>query len=353
MENLIKHTARLVALHNCVIIPGVGAFLAHDVSAYYDADNAAFMPPMRTLAFNPQVIVDDALLVSEYIDALQLTYNDASRMMRNDILSLRRELSTKGTARFGELGTFNINIAGKISFTPSKNGIDSPDHFGFEPLSIKQLKDIEKKDIVIKRSTFSRIATTAVAVILMFLFVSPVGDSVYEPSMQAAFVTSGNTPKSHATTNIQTEENILESRCEIEPFEYHSTEESISTKEIASPGIIKEKADETSETVSATNVITDADTKDVATDISATVTSAVEPVEESTSYSIIVASTPNEQKAQLAIEELSAKSEAAYSVVQGSGRYRIAYSTHNSNQEALGALSLVKEIFPDAWILAH
>lgn len=353
MENLIKYTARLVAQHNCVIIPGMGAFLAHDVSAYYDAENAAFMPPMRTLAFNPQVTVDDALLVSEYINALQLTYNDASRMMRNDILSLRRELSTKGTAHFGELGTFNINIAGKISFTPSGNGIDSPDYFGFEPLSIRQLKDIEKKDIVIRRSTFSRIATTAVAVILMFLFVSPVGDSVYEPSMQAAFVTGNNTTKAQVTANIQTEENILESRCEIEPFEYHSTKESKVTEEIASQEIIIEKADETSETVNATNAIADTDAKETATDITATVISAVEPVEESISYSIIVASTPNEQKAQLAIEELSAKAEATYSVVQGSGRYRIAYSTHNSNQEALKALSQVKEIFPDAWIFAH
>ena len=70
-------------------------------------------------------------------------------------------------------------------------------------------------------------------------------------------------------------------------------------------------------------------------------------------FSIIVASTPNEQKAQLAIEELSAKHEAAYTVVQGDGRHRIAYGTYNSNKEAVDALSNVKGTFPDAWILSH
>ena len=146
------------------------------------------MPPHRALGFNPQVTVDDALLVSEYIYAGQQTYDEASVMLREDVASLRHELSTKGVVHFGEIGTFSMNVTGKITFEQSPNGIDDPYNFGFQPLVIQQLKDIEKKEIVIKRSTFKHAMATAAAIILMFFFVSPIGDSAYTPSEAAGFV---------------------------------------------------------------------------------------------------------------------------------------------------------------------
>ncbi|MBP3407976.1 MAG: SPOR domain-containing protein [Bacteroidaceae bacterium] len=334
MENLVKYTTRLVAQYNCVIIPGLGAFLAHNVPASYNIEGATFMPPHRALGFNPQVTIDDALLVSEYIYAQHLSYDEASKMLHDDINALRRELSTKGTVCFGELGTFTINIAGEISFDQAPNGIDDPYNFGFEPLVIQQLSDVEKKEIVIKRSTFKRYVALAAAVILMFFFVSPVGDSAYEPSMTAGFVTGNN---KQIKESIQTMEAPgLEGRCEIAPVADTVTE-TIITAEYAPVEPTEAAIEEVVET--------------------ATSESAAEKVVEesivSKRFSIIVASTPNEQKAQLAIEELSAKHEADYTVVQGDGRHRIAYGTYSSNKEAVDALSHVKGTFPDAWILSH
>ena len=77
MENLVKNISRLIAQHNCVIIPGVGAFLAHRVPACYNAKERVFMPPHRALVFNPQVTVDDALLLSEYMDDGTMSYEEA------------------------------------------------------------------------------------------------------------------------------------------------------------------------------------------------------------------------------------------------------------------------------------
>ena len=70
-------------------------------------------------------------------------------------------------------------------------------------------------------------------------------------------------------------------------------------------------------------------------------------------YSIIVASTPNEEKANLAIQELSAKMQAEYHVVKGGGRHRIAHSSYCNHNEANDALAQVKGTFPDAWVLTH
>ena len=322
MERLIKHTTRLVAQHNCVIIPGLGAFLAHNVPAAYNMEGATFMPPHRALGFNPQVTVDDALLVSEYIYAGQQTYDEASVMLREDVASLRHELSTKGIVHFGEIGTFSMNVTGKITFEQSPNGFDDPYYFGFQPLVIQQLKDIEKKEIVIKRSTFKHAMATAAAIILMFFFVSPIGDSAYTPSEAAGFVTGVSTrPEQSATPPA-------ENRCEIAPVTDTVTEN------IITPAYTVPEPEQTAKSED-------------------TVEESCNVTETAKRFSIIVASTPNAQKAQLAIEELSVKAKVEYTVVEGSGRHRIAYATYDSNKEAANALTQVKEIFPDAWVLTH
>ena len=175
MEKLVKNITRLIAHHNCVIIPGVGAFLAHRVPACYNAAEKIFMPPHRTLGFNPQVVVDDALLLSEYMSAGKASYEDASIALSKDIEILRSNLSTTGVVRFGELGTFSMDIEGKIYFAPNENGIDDPYNYGYEPLAISPLSELNKKDIVIKRSNIKRYISVAAAVIVLAFVLVPFG----------------------------------------------------------------------------------------------------------------------------------------------------------------------------------
>ena len=203
MENLIRHTTRLLAYNKCVIIPGMGALLAHEVPASYNAEEYMFMPPHRTLGFNPQITVDDSLLLSEYMSDGSMSYEEAAKQLEKETGELSRELSRKGELCFGSLGTFHMNINGGISFTAADNCIDDPYNFGFEPLAIQPLSEISQKEIVIKRRDFSRYAAVAVAAILTFFFVTPVSDSAYEPGMQASMAVIS--PKENMAENFLTE----------------------------------------------------------------------------------------------------------------------------------------------------
>lgn len=319
MENLVKYTTKLIAQHNCVIIPGLGAFLAHKVPASYNAEERIFMPPHRTLGFNTQVTIDDALLLSEYINENGLSYDEATKKMRNDISVLRHTLSAKGCVRMGELGTFTMNIKGEISFTPDPNGIDDPYNFGFEPLLMPLLSDCEKKEIVIKRHTLRKFISVAAAAIVLLFLVVPVANSLFNPSMQAGIPVGKKTvavSDAKSTNRVTTYENV-------------NTDKSTQT--------IKQNINQ-QETVA----VEETDNK---------VAEVVK--EDGPKFSIIVASSPNEANAQLAISELSVKMKADYSVVKGGGRHRIAHSTYSSNADATSALSEIKDTFPDAWILTH
>lgn len=328
VEKLVGHISYLIARHDCVIIPGFGAFLAEEVPACYNTEEQIFMPPCRTMRFNPKVIADDALLISEYIDREQLSYDEASRLMNRNIATLRNELSQNSIVRFGELGTFYMNINGNISFEVDANGIDDAYNFGFEPFAIPQLRNCEEKNIVIKRRDLGKYIATAAAIILTFIFVTPMSDSAFKQNMQASF--TGFASNEHISLMQQVSApapapavNIVEN-CEISPIDANGNMEILHIEEPA---------------------------EEVALETPATAPTAPATIENRKIYHIIVASSPNEDNAQLAIEELSAKMQAEYTVVKGGGRHRISIGQYESNNEATVAIKELKATFPDAWIL--
>ena len=322
MEKLVQNISRLIAQHNCVILPGVGAFLAHRVPAYYNAAEKVFMPPHRELGFNPQVTMDDALLLSEYMNDGLLSFEEAERCLRNDIDSLRSRLSDNGVVCFGELGTFEMDIQGKISFTPNENSIDDPQNYGFEPLLIAPLKELKKKDIVIKRSSIGKyVSAIAAAIIIIFVLV-PFGNSIYDDSKLMSV--AGFTPTTTAPKAVVTP--VAETICEIAPVE---------------------------ETVTEHIFTTPANAEQASTAVEAQELEPAVVQEVSKQYSIIVASTPSSKNAQLAITELSRKMQADYKVVEGDRRFRIAIESYSSEEEANIALERIQATFSDAWVYIH
>jgi hypothetical protein len=70
-------------------------------------------------------------------------------------------------------------------------------------------------------------------------------------------------------------------------------------------------------------------------------------------YHIIVASSPSEANADLAIKELISKAKFDYTKVKGNGRFRISAGGYATHEEAQSVLSDIQATFPDAWILKH
>ncbi len=62
MIDLTAHIEYLLMNHDCVVAPGLGAFLAHETPARYDSESGQFMPPTRSLGFNQALTINDGLL---------------------------------------------------------------------------------------------------------------------------------------------------------------------------------------------------------------------------------------------------------------------------------------------------
>lgn len=334
MENLEKYIKYLIARHNCVIIPGLGAFLTRTVPARYNVEEQVFTPPHLTLGFNPQVNIDDALLVSGYMENGKRTYKEAADIMQNDIRSLRRLLSHKGMARLGELGTFMMDINGCITFEPDVNGIDDPNNYGFEPLSIEQLHRKQEKTITIKRRDLRKYIAAVAAIILTFLFVTPVSDKVFDGNIKASLSDFASSEKISMMQQLATSAPARISDntgCEISPVQYSGRAKITEPQPVSN-----EKPAEPNSAAKESAATENQPTGQVATQI----------------HYIIVASSPNSENANLAIKELTAKFAANYTIVKCGKRHRIAIDSYESEKQAMDALTEYQKTFHDAWILS-
>ncbi len=339
MISIDRHISRLIASHDCVIVPGFGAFLSHRISAHYNAEEQVYMPPRRTLCFNAQITMDDALLTTAYMQQYGISYNQAAILMKDDIKKLKKRLSRKGQLYFGELGTLSMNIDGVISFEPAENCIDDPDNYGMMPLPLAMLTQKEEPTITIKikRNRISQYVAAAAAIIIMFIFVTPLSDHTFRNDKKASLGSFASPEQISMMQQVgaQAPATSVKSICEICPIEE-------SVKPEVAP-VAPQVQEEQPVSVAVAEVSE-----------SAPAHAPVETPKQITTslkYHIIVASSPTEENADLAIKELTSKAVYDYSKVESNGRFRISAGDYETQADAQVALSDIQATFPDAWVL--
>lgn len=85
MNKLIPHIEYLLQSHDCVIIPGLGAVLAHGIPAFYDESRGVWVAPRRAVAFNPELSRTDGLLAASVARRDSLNIESATTVVRNEV----------------------------------------------------------------------------------------------------------------------------------------------------------------------------------------------------------------------------------------------------------------------------
>ena len=137
---LERHIEILLLSNDCVIVPDFGGFMAHHVDAHYDENEGIFLPPQRTLGFNPQLKINDSLLAQSYVEAYDISYPEAILRIEDEVNELKMHLQTKGIYELNDIGILEFNENGNYVFTPCEAGILTPNLYGlcsFEMTPIK------------------------------------------------------------------------------------------------------------------------------------------------------------------------------------------------------------------------
>lgn len=139
MDTLSSHVEFLLRHHNCVVMPGFGAFICEDFSASFSADGDSILPPGRRLAFNPLINRNDGMLASSFSRRNRISFEAGSKEVAEKVAHLRGELSHESSLQFGRLGVFHLNSEGVPVFTadniPDINGA----LYGLQPVKVSHL----------------------------------------------------------------------------------------------------------------------------------------------------------------------------------------------------------------------
>ena len=176
--------------------------MAHHVEARYDESDGMFLPPLRTLGFNPQLRLNDHLLVQSYIEAYDISYPEALRRIEEEVNELKQRIETEGEYELNDLGTLKLNSEGHYEFEPCEAGILSPDFYGLSTFEMQPLIALQKQEeeqqltdtvdqaetpeankaeaqdaIVISMAWVRNVAAIAAAIIAFFIIGTPVSNS--------------------------------------------------------------------------------------------------------------------------------------------------------------------------------
>ncbi|MBK13192.1 MAG: hypothetical protein CL849_06625 [Crocinitomicaceae bacterium] len=102
--------------HDCLVIPGLGGFVARPVAAHFDQDKGEWIPPGRDVLFNPKLTVRDGLLEQEIRRATGCSNEAAAQWLENETEALHSSLKEGRHVALQGLGRLYLTDSGALGF---------------------------------------------------------------------------------------------------------------------------------------------------------------------------------------------------------------------------------------------
>jgi len=144
MFSIIEHIEYLITRHDCVVVPGWGAFIANYSASDYDAVNEVMSRPRRSIGFNASVSHNDGLLAQSLMRREGLEYNEAMKFIADSVTTFRQQLALDCEVSMGRLGYFRRNEGRFIEFVPFFHANGSDQFYGLDDLDIKDVATLER-----------------------------------------------------------------------------------------------------------------------------------------------------------------------------------------------------------------
>lgn len=122
-----------------MVVPGLGAILAHGIAPYYSVEDGCWMAPRRVFSFNPDLSRSDGLLIDSVARKMQISKAAAAQEVRKAVDTMRRTLDADLRVDLGSVGALEMTGDGLLSFTPGVCEWISPGIMWLPSPSIKLL----------------------------------------------------------------------------------------------------------------------------------------------------------------------------------------------------------------------
>lgn len=139
MNELSRHIEALLLENDCVIVPGFGGFVAHATSALRVAEEERFEPPTRVIGFNPQLQLNDGLLVQSFMTVYGNSFPEATRLVERKVKLLQKQLQEEGHVELPNIGELSVSLSDSYTFHPYDHRLTTPALYGLDSFTLKEL----------------------------------------------------------------------------------------------------------------------------------------------------------------------------------------------------------------------
>ena len=182
MKPLTSHIEYLLSRHDCVVVPGLGAFVKHYENSEISADFQVITSPKISIGFNQEVNHNDGLLVTSVMRCDAVSYEVAARYVEREVTSMLRLLSQGDEIPMGRIGLLRSSSEGKTTFRQFPCPTLGNEWFGLnKKLTVRPLLEIlseqEKGTVtqplwVAKARKIATIAASIVVLVFLSLVLS-------------------------------------------------------------------------------------------------------------------------------------------------------------------------------------
>ena len=193
-RDISVYLRELLFRHDCVIIPGFGAFIGNYIPARIDRSEGLFYPPARKITFNRHLTGNDGLLIGHISSQQGIGYGEARDIVSNYAETLRQNINAGTAVTLEHLGTFSLNREGTIIFEPDSGANYLLSSYGLTSYHRQPVSDfdIRKKVLEINHGrtvtqpSVRRLLTRAAVIIplLVALTLVPFNERIFKGKLE-------------------------------------------------------------------------------------------------------------------------------------------------------------------------
>lgn len=161
----------LLLRHNCVIVPSFGGFVAKPVSARIDHAKGTMLPPGKSVLFNRQLINNDGLLIAEYAQANNQSYDEATIVVRDLVKGWSEKMQQGGRIEIEQVGNLFFDDERNICFEQDRFCNLLLESFGLGTVHFLSEEDVQ---IAEQRISVEEVETEAPAPIISIVADAPI-----------------------------------------------------------------------------------------------------------------------------------------------------------------------------------
>lgn len=320
---LDQYIKRLLREHECVVVPGLGAFIAHYEGAVLSTDEGIITPPRREVGLNPSITHNDGLLAGSVSRREGVSYEAALAMIAGDVAAMRARLEAEGELLIDGVGTLTRpeSVGQTPGFVPLPAGYYNGSYNLLQPIALPRPVEVDNgvEATQEQHEMSNRIFAPWVRIAASVVVVAALGTALF-------------TGINETTTRRA------------------DTASLIPTHRLTASGMAKSSMAPVSE---ASAVKTATELKIVEpTDAEASVTlpdRVLEVPENAKRFYVIIASLPTYARAQAYVTAHNGKKHMAI-VRAGKSRYRICMAISSTFEGAMAHKRYFNAFYPDSWI---